>query len=292
MEQENYLVKELFLMREEGVPPDASLLIVSGPKKELLKNETESILKYIKEGGKALFMIDPYTVPGLVSFLAKFGIILGDDIIVDKKNRLFGSEYLMPIVPFYYKDHPIIRDFTTATVFSLARSVEVKEELEKGISAKILAKTDIESWAETDKKSIDQRAPGFNEGKDKKGPVPVAVVVSVAIDDKNSKDDETKTKNEKVKEGKIVVYGDSDFASNFYLNILGNQDLALNTVNWLAEEEDLISLRPKTKKALPVSPLFLTASQGKIIFWSSVIVQPALVLLIGIIIYFRRKIRG
>lgn len=293
MEQENYLVKELFLMRKGEVPADASLLVVNGPKKALLKNEIAAISKYIKEGGKSLLMIDPYTAPNLVDLLKDYGIILGNDIIVDKESRLFGREYFIPLVPLFYKEHPIIRNFTTAAVFPLARSVETKEEEKEGVSIQSLAKTSFGSWAETDRKSADEKKVSFDKGKDKQGPVSVAAVISIKIKEEGKIDKkEEKDKKEKTKEGKIVVYGDSDFANNFYFNILGNKDLYLNTVSWLAEEEDLISLRPKTKTPLPVSPLFLTSIQSKVIFWSSVVIQPGLILLIGIIIYFRRKFKG
>ncbi len=92
--------------------------------------------------------------------------------------------------------------------------------------------------------------------------------------------------------GRIVVCGDSDFASNLYFNVLGNKDLFLNIVNWLAEEEALISIRHKKEETYPFSPLFLTENQKKAVLWFSTVIPPLLTLSIGILIYARRKMRG
>ena len=90
----------------------------------------------------------------------------------------------------------------------------------------------------------------------------------------------------------MVVLGDSDFVSNLYFAVLGNQDFFLNMVNWLAEAEELISIRHKKKQAYPFSPLFLTENQKKIVFWFAVVIQPLFILSIGVFIYARRKARG
>ena len=103
-------------------------------------------------------------------------------------------------------------------------------------------------------------------------------------------DSEEKTKPETP--GRMVVCGDSDFASNLYVTVLGNKDFFLNIVHWLAEAEELISIRPKKDETYPFSPLFLTENQKKFIFWFSVVVQPLLILCIGIVIYTRRRLRG
>jgi ABC-type uncharacterized transport system involved in gliding motility auxiliary subunit len=116
----------------------------------------------------------------------------------------------------------------------------------------------------------------FDEEKDSPGPIPAMVIASV------------KGK----KEAKIVVFGDSDFVNNSYLNILGNKDFFLNTVSFLAEEESLISIRPKTKSKSPDSHLVLSKKQSELIFWLAVVIEPTLVLLIGVAIFFRRKIKG
>ena len=87
---------------------------------------------------------------------------------------------------------------------------------------------------------------------------------------------------------KVVVFGDSDFVNNTNINLAGNRDFFLNTVNWLAEEADMISIRKKESDATPV---ILTASQGRLIFWLPVIIMPSIILVSGIGILTRRRIK-
>lgn len=86
--------------------------------------------------------------------------------------------------------------------------------------------------------------------------------------------------------GKILVTGDSDFVSNKFLKVLGNKDFMLNMLNWLAEENILISIR---KKEPGLTPLLLTSVQGKIVFWLSVVIVPSLLLVTGIGVTARRR---
>ena len=279
LEDENYYIKELFLLREKEIPHDASLLVISGPKKEFFKSEIEKIAAYIEKGGRVLFMIDPYTSTRVKEFLKKYNVILGENIIVDVLSRLFGAEdYLTPVVS-NYKYHPITKDFNIASFFPVSRSVEVDKEIKEGISAKILVSTGNGSWAETDKKSIEDGKPAFDDKKDQKGPVPVAAVVTIENNLKGEGD-------KKTPKGSLVVFGDSDFANNTFFRLSGNGDLFLNTIGWLAEEGELIAIRKKRKNA---SPVVLTRFQRKVVFWSSVILLPLTVLLIGAVVFQRRR---
>jgi ABC-type uncharacterized transport system involved in gliding motility auxiliary subunit len=282
LEKEYYEVKELLLMREREIPRDASILVVSGPRKTILDHELQSIAEFIGQGGKALFMVDPYTSGELVEFLSGYGVQLGEDVVVDPQSRLVAAGYLAPIVPLYRR-HPIAMGFREATIFPLVRSVEAREVSEEGMSAELLAMTSPGSWAETDRASVERGKPEFREEKDKPGPVSVAVVISIKPEAKE---------REKPTKARVVVYGDSDFANNFYINMLANRDLFLNTVNWLAEEEAIIGLRPKETPPMGVSPLFLTAKQNRMIFWPSVVFEPVLILIVGIVIYVRRRVKG
>ncbi|MBI5328755.1 MAG: GldG family protein [Deltaproteobacteria bacterium] len=295
LEKENYLVKEVVLLTIEKIPDDAAVFVISGPKKELLPDEIKKLTAYINGGGKVLFMLDPGTVPSLVSYLKDYGFKIGDDIIIDKLSQVFGANYLTPVVTEYDKDHPITKEFNVATFFPLTRSVEVDNDPTKGRYQ--LAKTGEASWAETNKKALEEGKAEYNDGKDKKGPVSIAAVTAVEVGEsehgghsehnlvpagsKQGKDVE----NKKIY-AKIVVFGDSDFVNNTNINLAGNKDFFLNAANWLAEEADMISIRKKEPDATPV---ILSASQGRLIFWLPVIIMPSLVLITGIGILTRRR---
>jgi ABC-type uncharacterized transport system involved in gliding motility auxiliary subunit len=273
MEDENYIIKDILLLREK-IPADASVVIISGPQKDFFESEIKEIASYLEKGGKVIFMIDPYTSPRISEFLKQYDILLGDDMIIDTLSRLFGADYLTPVVT-NYEYHPITKDFNLATFFTTVRSVRVSEKKKEGVSAQVLASTGPGSWAETDRKSIEEGKPEFDKAKDRKGPVPIAAVATI-----NEK------KDGKSRSGSLVVFGDSDFADNTLINLSGNKDLFLNTIGWLAGENALISIRKKPKNA---SPVVLTRKQGQIVFWSSVVILPLIILFLGIIVFRRRR---
>ncbi|MDY6861559.1 MAG: Gldg family protein, partial [Thermodesulfobacteriota bacterium] len=292
LETEYYDIEDLLLMGKNEVPEDSSLLVISGPEKDPFPFEFDSIKKYLEKGGRVLFMLDPYVAPAFSSFLKQYNVILEDDIIIDKENKLFGYEERTPIISDF-TTHEITRAFAGAGVtfvFSLARSVGTKESGEeegKNIETELeeFLKTSKDSWKELDKKSVESSKITFDPDKDTKGPITVGVAGKLTINTKDTKD-----KKGIKKEGRFVVYGDSDFANNFYWEILGNRDLFLNTISWLTEEGILISIREKKQSAMPkLSPFFLSDLQGRIILFVTVIFMPVLFLIIGIFIYIQRK---
>jgi gliding motility-associatede transport system auxiliary component len=200
-------------------------------------------------------------------FLAAYGVDLGDDLVIESNpiGRMFGIGPEVPIVQ-QYEPHPITRDMAgITTLFPLTRSVSSAKAPPRGVNVQPLVKTSPQSWGETDRAALN-RGEVRADDKDIKGPS-VAVVV-------------TKDK------ARIVVYGTSNLASNQFLNLQGNRDLFLNTVSWLAEQEDQISIRPKETKSAPV---FLTSQQGLLVFLLPVVVLPAVVLAGGVVAAVRRR---
>ena len=268
---ETYLVEKVVLAQIESVPGDASVLIVPGPKKPLFSVEIEKIRAYLAEGGSVLFMLEPQLSPEIKKFLKEWNIEVGDDIIIDRMSKLFGAGYTTPVVS-QYEEHEITKKFKYATFFPLACSVRPGSEEKSGYNVLALAKTSPSSWAETDYQSETVK---YDADKDLLGPVPVAVAAEATI-----------TKEEDSVLSRMVVFGDSDFACNQFLHLSGNRDLILNTINWLAKEEDLITIRPKEAEASRVS---LSRSEGINIFFLSVVLYPALLLIIGVFVWRRRR---
>ena len=300
MEKLGYEVKKLALALSENFPEDCSLLVIPGPQKDLLPNELETIKDYIQKGGRVFFMLDPESALGLVPFLKDYGIQLENDLVVDTVSRLIGGDYFMPVVS-EYESHDITRKFRYATFFPYARSVEAIEEKPERVSVDILAKSSSNSWAE---RQLDQREVSFDKEKDKAGPISLAAVATIKLKKEEKKAEEKEEKQEKEiekkeeegveemkkpeseREGRLAVFGDSDFASNTYYNLSGNGNLFLNTVNWLTEEADLISIQPKTSSPRTIH---LSPSQGRMIFFVSILILPLIVLVTGISIWVRRR---
>jgi len=278
--KQGYDVQKLSLALSENFPKDMSLLVVPGPKKDLLPNELGTIQNYIQGGGRVFFMIDPETAPGMTAYLKTFGVVLQNDLVIDTVSRLLGGDYFMPVVN-EYETHAITKNFRYATFFPYARSVDKADKMPEGVSITILAKSSGNSWSE---RQLNEKQVKFNKGKDKAGPISLAAVGTVKPQQEN-KDKNTATQKD-LPEGRLAVFGDSDFITNSYFHFSGNGNLFLNTANWLTEETDLISIQPKTQSPHTIQ---LTPSQGKLIFFVSVIFLPLIILLAGIAVWVRRR---
>jgi ABC-type uncharacterized transport system involved in gliding motility auxiliary subunit len=274
----------------ERIPNEVSVLVISGPQKDFIPGELEKITDYIARGGSTLFMLDPALLPELSAHLGGYGFKLQNDIIVDKLIRVVGTNYLTPVVTEYKKEHPITADLTNIyTFFPIARSVEIPEDPATG--SYNLASTSSSSWARSTG-TLDEDNLEFDSAKDTQGPLNImAVSVARVVDKEDGESKKQKPNNADghiQKFGKIIVIGDSNFAGNTHIRLAGNKDLFLNTVNWLAEEHSLISIR---QKEAGTSPLTLTDAQERMVFWVSVVIMPSLILMIGIAVVSRRKLQ-
>jgi ABC-type uncharacterized transport system involved in gliding motility auxiliary subunit len=270
LEHENYEVKPVNLVTTNQVPSDCTVLIVAGPKQSLFPQEASMIAKFLDEGGKVMALLDSDTKPEMDEVFKKWGIDVGNDTVIDVSGvgRIFGTGPAVPLV-IDYGTHSITRNFDKKmSFFPLARSVKKATNTPTDLDITELLKTSPQSWAET---NLNEGQIKFDEGQDTKGPVSLGVVASKKVGDKQAR---------------LVVIGDSDFASNRYVSSQLNGDLFLNSANWLAGDEDLISVRPKQPKNRRVT---LTESQQNLLSLLNVIFLPGLVILSGIVIWWRRR---
>ena len=286
LEDKNYEIKTLLLTRNKGVPKDADVLIIAGPQVELLQHELTSIRDYLKRGGHLLVMINPYTAVSLVNLLKNFGFIVGDNMIVDKLSRVLGGSYLMPVV-VSYGSHPITRNFNMMTFYPTARSVQIEEgrKAEMDFNLTVLAETGKASWGETNRKMLEEGKAQFDKGQDLPGPVPIAAVCEVTPEGMTKLVGKLREKQRP----RIVVVGDPDFVTNGYFGLSGNGIFFTNIVNWLAEEGVLIAIPPKNRET---QPLTLTRNQGLFSFWINVVAIPLIIIIIGFMVFIRRRITG
>ena len=273
MEGVGYEVKPLLLARAGKIPDDASVVIVAGPRSDFFGPEVDALEAYVGRGGKLLVMLDPPVRPGqqdpeaLKRFLGKYGIQVGSNVVIEMnplRQMATGSADVVIIDAF--EPHPITRDLKIVALFPGARSVTVADKPPAGVTGQRLAVTSRDSFGETDFAAL-RRGEAKPDAGDPRGPLPVAVV---ATRDKS----------------RIVAYGTSLLAVNQYVGQPGNRDLLLNTVSWLAEEENLISIRPKDTRATPV---FLNAQQKQAAVWLPIVVLPGLAVVGGIVAAVRRR---
>jgi len=285
-----YETKKVLLLRERKVPEDCSLLVVAGPEKDLLPEAIDAIRRHVKGGGKALVMLDPElkeATPNLDALLKEWNVEAGKDVVVDVSGvgQLFGAGEFTPIA-IEYPYHEITKDFRVMTAYHMARSMEAGKGSPEGVFAQDLVKTSPESWAETDL-TLKGRIQ-FDDGKDKKGPISLGVVATVRGPAPSPSPSPAAEGAEppKTPEGRVVAIGDSDFASNPFLGFQGNKDFFLNIAAWLAEDVDLISIRPREPED---QRLFLTRQQQQNVAWVALVVLPGFFVVLGVAAWWRRR---
>lgn len=276
LEAENYKVEDLLLLQAEKIPGDTLILVVCGPQKDFLPKELAMLDAYVKEGGRLLMLCDPFPLPNVEAFLKGYQIQLDRDFVIDTQSKLLAFDYLTPII-LPDKRHPVARTMNDAVIFPVCRSVIPLSES----TSEIIASSGPDSWAEKNTQSVHDNRAGFDRESDLRGPVPVAVAV---------RSDPSPGQTPSTGQGYLVVIGNSSFATNYYISILGNKDFFLNTIGWLADKRALLSARAKAGQA-QVSMFFLTENQSRLVFWASVIVEPAIIFCIGIMIVLWRRFR-
>jgi ABC-type uncharacterized transport system involved in gliding motility auxiliary subunit len=275
LERERFSVKSLGTIPGDGVPAECTVVVLAGPSHDFAPGEADALLRYLHGGGRVLLLVDPDAPPSVVRFLAQLGIVARGDLIVDEQNRFVGADSFMPQV-VRFRTETFRNSLTAPAVFSLARPLTVTDEPVEGVDVVSIAATSPDSWAMIGASKPPDGEARFRRDVDQVGPFSVGVLATVAAADPNAQP------------GQLMVFGDSDFASNFYFNLLGNKDLILSAVAVLAEDPALIAVRRKGLPSGTLSPITLTAAQSRTILWAAVILLPAACLLLGGAVGLRR----
>lgn len=317
LEESNYAVEELPLLAsvEDGavrIPGDAAVVIVAGPRLDLLPAEAEALSEHVHSGGKVMLLLDPPDPPdladtrtALIGLAEEFGAPPASDVVLDASGvgQLFGFGIEVPLAASY-GFHPITRGFeTAAAVFPLAQSLVAApfEDRPEGVQVTELVLTSDASWGETNGEELvgGEVTP---DDEDRPGPLALAVAVTVREETANgdgAHDHSGETEEEHAAhageeseappepEGRLVIVGDSDFVgNNLALAPLGNADLFLNMVNWLAEDEDLIAIRPREAGDRRIT---MTAAQVRNTVLFSLVFLPGFWLVWGVAVWWSRR---
>ena len=302
-----YEVREVVLAREASVPSDCTVLVVAGPEADLLAPVAGAIRDFVSAGGKALVMSEPprkAPQPNLEGLLAGWSLEPGQDVVVDVSGmgQFFGARELTPLA-VEYPYHEITRGFGLMTAFHEARSLQAGSGAAPGVVAQNLVQTSAASWAETD---LTLKSPIQRDEQDRLGPIALAAVATVPVTAAPSPSPSPLASPEPspaaspaadaspapeeppppTREGRVVAFGDADFASNALLPFLGNRDLFLNVVAWLAEDADLISIRPREPED---QRMFLTQTQQQTIAFVALLLLPGLFVALGAWVWWKRR---
>jgi gliding motility-associatede transport system auxiliary component len=273
LKKEAYGTKTVNLASGTAVPSDCDVLVIAGPTEAYFPQEVAMISKYLDGGGKALIEVDPITQnkqvePGLDSIFKKWNIDVGSNIVIDSSGmgRLLGAGPAIPLV-ISYGDSPITKGLQrTMTFFPLARTVSIADKSTFEPQDTELLMTSQQSFTTP---KIEHEV-SYNPKTDKMGPLSLGV----AADRTGEKD------------ARLVVIGDSDFASNQVIDQASNGDLFFNAIDWLAQDENLISIRPKSPTSRRI---VLTEGQSVGLEWFELFLLPGFVVILGISIWWRRR---
>jgi len=277
--KDSYESKSVDLLSRAEVPSDCTTLVIAGPTKNYEQPEVDTIKKYVENGGRALFMLDPPLKLGheeiadndaLTNLLQSWGVTLNKDLILDL-NPLGQIAGLGPQVALVtsYASQPIVDQLRgTATGFPLARSLDIKNTDKTSVQKLFDSSSTSLATGNLSSPSID-----VNDPKNKKGPLTLGAAGTFTTGKENS-------------QGRFVVFGSSNWAANRFIDFNGNDDLASNTVNWLSSDEDLISIRPKAPEDRRIT---MTARQLSWVRATSQFALPLVVVIVGVGVWWKRR---
>lgn len=289
LESRNFVIDQLGLFTTPDVPEDASLVIIAGPRTPFTEPEIQSLFAYIDRGGDLLVMVDPGVDTGLAPLMARWGIEAGKTYVAEGDPRLTAQSAFLPVV-YNLATHKVSEKIAgLPIVFATPTYLTLSPQPPPGWRVTPLAKTSDQSWAESDEAAI--RTPAnakFDEGVDQKGPFNLAVVLEQGPtagppgsppppDDPNAP------------KSRVMVVSTSQLGTNGVLQLspqLANADLFINGASWLVGDDELISIRPRQPDD---RTLFLSQAQKNFIMLSSILFIPALVLGVGILVWWNRR---
>ena len=279
LSKEEYAAKSINLLQRAEVPSECTVLVVGGPSGNYLQPEVDAIKKYVEDGGRAFLLLDPPLRVGrspvadndaLTALLQSWGVTPEKDLILDLNpiGQVLGVGPQVALVTSY-GSHAIVNEMKrSATGFPLSRSLQIKNGDKTNVEKLFDSSESSLATEKLDSPRIDAKDP-----KNKKGPLSMAAAGTYNTGKENS-------------QGRFVVVGSSSWLANSFLGFNGNGDLALNTMNWLSSDEDLISIRPKERDDRRIT---VTRAQFNWIRTTSQFLLPGIVIFAGVFVWWRRR---
>jgi len=261
------------------VPAECQLLVVAGPSQPFLPGEAQRVVRFLDGGGRMLLLLDsskPTLRLGLEDLMLSWGIAAPPSYAADTNNTLGGFSVLST----NFGSHPITLPLSRndSRVFFLAPRVvgTLPPDLRPADAPKavVLASTGRGGMTRSD---FRDGTVAFRTGLDQFGEIPMAAaaerggVTGVAAGRGTAR---------------LVVVGDAHVFGNDAFTNPGNVDFAELTLAWLLDQTQMLAIGPKPIREYR---LYLTPSQLKALRWSLLGLLPSAVLLVGFIVWFRRR---
>jgi hypothetical protein len=277
LQRENFLVDKINIAVREVIPPDASLVIVAGPRADFFRADIEALDRYVDSGGAALFLVDPFEdlkryitesgtalfmmdpatvskageLRNLLAFIGRHGAELGNDVVIDAgpMGQFLGTDASVPVATGY-PPHPITKGLNSLTAYPMARSVNPLPQ--EDVRATSIIRTGDQAWAETNLEQLGAGHPSMDAARgDRPGPVSLGVAIAAP-------------------KSRLVVVGDSDFVANYSANVPGNAEMFLAIVRWLVQEK-VVTIPPRLAEE---RTLTMSILQQRMLVFLSVVLLP------------------
>jgi ABC-type uncharacterized transport system involved in gliding motility auxiliary subunit len=239
------------------------MLVITHPQTKLMPGEVKKLLRYIDNGGNLLWLVDAEPLRGMEPLAEKLGITFLPGIVLDPSSQEMNAPMDWALGTGY-PPHAVTRNFDLISVFPDARALSVDQN--KEWETHTLVEGAARGWVSDHGKST-----SFDKNRDIPGPANLAITLQRSINDR---------------EQRIIVVGNGAFLANIYSGNGGNLDLGINMVNWLANEERLITIQPRAAKD---GKLILSKRQLSTISTSFLILLPLALAAIGLLLWRRRR---
>jgi ABC-type transport system involved in multi-copper enzyme maturation permease subunit len=264
LKQRGVQARPVDLSDAAGIPRQIDALLVTTPQNALLPGEIERVQDWLTRGGNLLWLLEPGTLNGLQPLAETLGLTLAPGVVIGAETR---GRYASPAVAHVsaWGRHPVTERFALTSVFPDARQLAFNED--SGWHVTPLAESSAQSWVETG----DAATPAFDPQRDVSGPLILAAALERTVEDRRQR---------------VAVIGGAAFLSNAWLGLGGNLDFGVSLVNWLAGDDTLVALSPRSTRD---ARLDLSRNAANAIGAAFLVLLPLAFLGAGVRVWWRRR---
>jgi ABC-type uncharacterized transport system involved in gliding motility auxiliary subunit len=260
------------LVIQPQLPDNTQVVVIASPLSDWLPAEIAIIRSYVENGGNLLWLADPEQTKTLIPLAESLGLHLLPGTVMDPNALDLGLQDPRFALVSDYANHPVTQDLSNVSLLAAATAIEPLGAENDWTRVNLLNSQET-TWVETNPLNANNLLLQTVDDADIRGPVSLGYALS---------------RDQDSHEQRVAVIGDSDFATNNYIGNLANLDLAMSLVNWLVEDDNLISIPIKTSAD---SQLILSPSLVMLIGLGFLLGVPLLLFITGMLIWWRRRRR-
>jgi ABC-type uncharacterized transport system involved in gliding motility auxiliary subunit len=262
LQAKGFKIGAVNLAQAQDVPDNTSVLVVASPRVDLLPGEANRIKKFLEKGGNLLWLMEHDSLRGMSAVADYLGLDLIDGIVFDPRAGSLNLPAAFALASGY-GDHPATQGSTVTSVFPYARRIAAGQDSEFRFTP--LVEVGGSGWLETS--GLANAA--FDRNRDIRGPIVAAGALERNVGDRKQR---------------VVVVGSGNLLSNQFVGMVGNLDLGVNMMNWLAGDESLITIQPRTRRDLT-----LELTPAVFVMANAFFALPLVFLIAGGVIWYRRR---